>query len=185
MPRAGKPPRFRGWPRRKLPWTDSTTGKTELKPNLWIGGHNQPDDWLTFQSGRERIACEQRRCVVCGEVMEGAMVFGRFFGHYRKQEGWALTDGPAGHPRCIHLAVNTCPHFKRALEKRQSLRKVWDDSVVGRSSFKRPIVAHVWISEDSPYDGSGTGSMSLNPDNIVSITREELAALAKEAPLGV
>lgn len=188
---AGKHPRFKGWPRRKISATvgvsepaSSNASRTEERklPNLWIGGENQlADDWTTFVRAREVAACRDKQCVVCGEKIEGVPVFGRYFrslpgARYvgTRDDNWYSrhSDGPWGHPRCIHLAVNACPHFERWL-------KTSPDT-------DNTIVAYVHVTEENPYKDALWHSGDYRvPEDALALTKVELAALAKEAPMGV
>lgn len=143
-----------------------------MLPNLWIGGRLQlNDDWVSFDTYHSDEAQKKGNCVVCGTRVTGLGVFGRYF---RIGNLWTerRSDGPWGHPRCMHLARHTCPHFERGLKRFSR-------------SYDKTIVAYAWAGDVTTiYDGVGLGDYRV-PEDAIGITSAELAALAKEAPLGL
>lgn len=158
-----------GWPRRWVPWTayrGSAQEATQLKPVPWINGAypEQSNDWLAFPPERSFEAYFNRACVVCGERLDGAVVFGS------ATEGRRETAGPGGHPRCLWLAANTCPNLMR---KMADTPVAWLYFGEGRG--------HVTDDDEDPY----SDGVQVIDEAAVPLTREQLRALAKRDPLGI
>lgn len=188
-------PNEKGWPRQKLDYEDyvDDTGERHVvsqKPNIWLGGdHQKEGNWTQFAEGREVEAMKENLCVVCGCKMRGVMVFLRMWTrHYISWQDredralpktWeaefmpAVTDGPAGHPRCINVAANVCPHVADRPEAQKF-------SVV---------IAYVAGPGVDPYPVKSegmTGTLSIDGlPGLIPLTRKELHELGRRHPLGV
>lgn len=170
-------PSDKGWPRLKCPYQvttsvhDRTGWPVEIRqlPSPWINGHAPNDfgDWLVFPEERSEEAYHERACVVCGEHMDGAIVFGSAVVGRRE------TAGPGGHPRCLWLAANSCPNL---LDSEKTV-VAW--LYVGSGRGHTSLMADEGYGE--PYeDGLQEIDSSATP-----LTRSELRALAKADPLGI
>lgn len=161
-----------GWPRLKCTHVPAERHRLRLGwsdnlrlPVPWINGTfpERHGDWLTFPHDRSVAAYARRLCVVCGENMSGAIVFGSAV------DGDRVTAGPGGHPRCLWLAANTCPN----LLDPDKMIVAWLYVGGGRG--------HITTDPESPYDD---GHQSIDPI-ATPLTRDELRALARRDPLGV
>jgi hypothetical protein len=164
-------PEASGWPRRWLHWKagrgHTPRRQSGLKPVPWINGVHPAEDnnWLQFPPERSDKAYYHRVCVVCGEPMTGTIIFGV------DDEDSHSTAGPGGHPRCLWLAVNTCPHL---MEKGPAETVAWAYEGTGRG-HTCPAVP-----DDEPYSsGSQVVDLDARP-----LTRDELRAWAKRDPFG-
>lgn len=163
----------KGWPRKWVPWTHAPRSydagddwKEELKPVPWINGSGPEEcqDWLAFPAERSFEAYYDRACVVCGEVMEGYVVFGN--ANDKKQ-----TAGPGGHPRCMVLACTTCPNLMRAESEGRVIAYLYTG--VGKG--------HMCLDREEPYnDGLQRIHCRATP-----LTLDELKAIAKRDPMGL
>lgn len=146
-----------------------------------------PHDWLNFGDMQSTACYAARLCVVCGLKLEGAVVLGRFGNADR------LTNGPGGHPRCLHMAVNVCPHFNPSNPRVARRARVGGFEEPGREDR---IVAYLvrserslgWIPEwdhgglvDGPYATFGN-RVEFGAEEL---TRPELRLLALADPLGL
>lgn len=76
-------------------------------PTPWINGtHGLRGDFYSFRIDSLR-ALEDRLCCICGDPLRASVAIGAESGKRRTAGGW-------GHPRCLVLAVRTCPHFTEA-----------------------------------------------------------------------
>lgn len=168
MSAPGTPPRLRGYPRRKM-LAKLSDGTEAMFPNLYVGGKEQHSgDFLTFQDGRARRLIRARECVVCGLPMEGVVILGRYM---TRAAVTRRTDGPPGHPRCVNLAVNICPHFVKARAKLSgTVAYLWDGPGCGFQYGDRRVAdgADARVHEDA-----------------WALTAEELSKIARENPMGV
>jgi hypothetical protein len=168
-----------GWPRRWLRWKGRTIipqGEHRLpglKPSPWINGDGpeKANDWLCFPADRSFSAYYHGACVVCGEPCEGAYVMGAYGGFW--QDKGKETAGPGGHPRCLYLAVTTCPHLLE-IDADKPVAYVYDGF---RNSH---TCRQAEVGEDEPYSD---GVQEVNQD-AVPLTRDELKALARRDPDG-
>ncbi len=167
-----------GWPRPKAEWKaggrmtyagGSRGAMPDRLPVPWMNGPcvAQRGDWHSFRDDAWR-AHAHRLCAVCGERMEGLVVLGQF-GHHPGE-----TSGPGGHPRCMWLAVNSCPHLAE-----QGETVAW--------SYDGPGNGYEISAEDGLQDGGvpenwGEGE-PVSP-GAQPLGREQLKALAKADPLG-
>ena len=72
-------------------------------PVPWINGI-EDCDFHTFRADGFRAHTE-RLCQVCGNPLNKRILLGAYSGN-------KMTSGPGGHPHCIRLAVNLCPHLR-------------------------------------------------------------------------
>jgi hypothetical protein len=117
-------------------------------------------------------------CVVCGLELGRVRVMGRFRGTDRLA-GVMLTDGPAGHPRCIALAARHCPHLRSLAGLDEPLRN---------GAEHDRVVAYVYDGPGPPSlavpKGRGSGLPRVVHPSARKLTPEDLRALAKTDPLG-
>jgi hypothetical protein len=161
-----------GWPRPKRPWKDgvgdgyhrdSRDKLPDLLPAPWINGTEieAQEDWHSFRPDAMR-AHEERLCVVCGEPLNQSVILGVM--DIRRRE----TSGPGGHPRCIWVAVNSCPHLVE---------------------LESDTVAWEYVDEGVGYDGpsheDAYGSGERVDDSAHPLTRSQLKSLARTDPLGM
>jgi hypothetical protein len=167
-----------GWPRRFLP-TDGTPARLPLP---WINGAhpilNGRRGWVELNELRLKEAEKERLCFCCGEALNKTLVMGRHRASFPRDEDepgspiiW-LTDGPGGHPRCMALAAQYCPHLTRQHQ--------------GDPDFR---IALAWAGEgpgyvrfDGPEEG---GARLLCHVSVQALTLGQLRALASADPLGL
>lgn len=143
--------------------TDADGERTDVRrralPLPWINGAPDADGSADFYAFRDdcRRAEVDRLCCICGDALGPLVVIAAMSGAAQTSGGW-------GHPRCIQLSVQLCPHFRHH-----------DDE---------PIVA--WL-----HRGPGVGVVepaTFEVDDIVGsadpVGRDELAHLAKADPWG-
>lgn len=101
-----------GWPRLmlKVPW------KPWAYPLPWISRSAPAFNrigWRELDKDRWAEAERDRLCFCCGMKLERLTIMGRHRASLEDTEPqvW-LTDGPAGHPRCVALAAEHCPHLR-------------------------------------------------------------------------
>jgi len=85
--------------------------------------------------------------------------------------GRAETAGPGGHPRCIWLAVNTCPHLVEHDDPDDTIAWLYVGDGVG-----------YLISPDQLENEYGHGEEII--EGAEPLTRAALRVLAKQDPLG-
>lgn len=158
-----------GWPR---PWLEHPFGRCPLP---WILG-SAPiilDAWLAFDVGRARRAHEQRLCFCCGLPLAARIVLG-CYRPGRAAEALARSDGPGGHPRCLELALGSCPHLASA-GRSETIAYLYEGSGLGYSP-QSTITAHpAW-----PFDQPVRVDPAARP-----LTREALSELASADPRGI
>lgn len=136
----------------------------DLLPAPWISGTSieRRGDWTAFRA--EAIdAYRKRLCAVCGERTGKRILLGVY--NLRKR----LTSGPGGHPRCMWLALNTCPHLVE-LSREQPV--AWE--YVGDGP------GHVIDPEHT--DDYGAGERVV--DEARPVTYEQARVIARLDPLG-
>lgn len=162
-----------GWPRNRY----VAPGRDRALPLPWINGLNPFADargWIMLDGAR-RHACEHERlCFCCGEPLQTLSIMGRHRASFRRGDRrvW-LTDGPAGHPRCMALAAVHCPHLR--------------DQHRGRERF---IIAFTWRGLELGYVempeeivAKGEPRFIVRP-GATPITLGTLRKLAAADPLG-
>jgi hypothetical protein len=69
-----------------------------------VGTDGKPD-FRVIDEAKLVLCIKERRCAICGKVMNGPMAF---VGGPRSIQGHLFTDGPM-HPPCAHYAIQVCP----------------------------------------------------------------------------
>lgn len=163
-----------GWPRAMLqtPWRDRAL------PLPWISGLSpalKPEGWKEMVFERVEQAERQRMCFCCGDLLCKTTIMGRHRASWHDDENdrmiW-LTDGPAGHPRCLALAAGHCPHL---LKQHQG-----DRDYIIALRWDKPGLGYVELPEEM----AGEVRRLVRP-NAVPLTLRELRALAATDPMGV
>jgi hypothetical protein len=162
-----------GWPRARL----AHPAQLRALPLPWINGTKpafEPQGWKMLDAGRRRDCEELRLCFCCGERLDGLSVMGRHRASFRRGDRWVwLTDGPAGHPRCMALAAVHCPHLR--------------DQHRGRERF---IIAFTWRGLELGYVETPEEIVAKGEPRFIvrpgakAITLGTLRKLAKADPLG-
>jgi hypothetical protein len=159
-----------GWPRPKAPWRHEGGYTANRCPELpdrlpvpWINGPciEKDGDWHSFREDAQK-AHHERLCVVCGEPLGKVIALGAMHGD-------KVTAGPGGHPRCIWLAANTCPH----------LVEQHDDEATIAWVYKGPDVGYICDDLDLDWGGGEEIDSSARPLKLA-----ELKELARSNPLG-
>lgn len=147
-------------------------------PNIYCAGKAQHiNNWTSLDAQRCRAAMGKSTldgstsCLVCGLPCEGFYVMMRLFeapapAYPRWCGRIELTDGPGGHPRCMWLARNVCPHL---------------------ANYTHPArtVAYVWALPGCGIEAYSDKAMrSVVRPRAVPINTYELKSLAKQSPLG-
>lgn len=117
------------------------------------------------------LAEKEGICFCCGEVLRKLQVMGR---HRASIEGVHLTDGPAGHPRCVALAAEHCPHLRN--------QHKGDEGFVIALVWRGQGLGYVKTPHEMMVDGSPR--LVVRPE-ATTLTLGELRKLAKDDPLGV
>lgn len=154
-----------GWPR---PWLEHPSGR---RPLPWILG-SAPiilDAWITFDMDRARRAHTKRLCFCCGLPLAALIVLGCYRPE-RKAETLMRSDGPGGHPRCLALALGSCPHLASA-GHRETITYLYEGSGLGYSTDS--------TDPTRPFDQPVRVDPEARP-----LTREALLALAVDDPEG-
>lgn len=99
-----------GWPRAFIEWDEG------LFPLPWVNGTAPAlrlSGFVELNALRARNAEDYRLCFCCGEPLRHLAIMGRHRASLDDTDPqvW-LTDGPAGHPRCMALAAKHCPHLR-------------------------------------------------------------------------
>lgn len=165
-----------GWPRPHARFNPShydtppeESRRVRLLPVPWIAALQSTGavEWTGFHRDADR-AHHQRLCQICGQKLHRLIVLARAF-----QEG--ETSGPGGHPRCMALAAQSCPHL---------LRHGGEDAVVAYL-YDGPGLGYVSAPDWTPAEGETMYSDTNGVDSSsVPLTRGELKALARRDPLG-
>lgn len=149
-----------------LPWINS------WKPALSRTG------WKELDTKRAVEAEEKRLCFLCGEPLGDLSIMGRHRASY-SEEGtdgsrwnW-ITDGPPGHPRCLALAAEVCPHLRTQHEGNE-------DFIIA-FQWEGPLLGYLEVPKDLMTDGS---PRYLVRPGAKPLTLGELRALAEVDPLG-
>lgn len=106
----------KGWPRPTLSVANDLKVRMRLEgadmkqtrlPLMYVSG-TMPSQgvWAGIDGSRMAECIRDRVCIVCGERYRGDYVVARLDNQVGQQSTW-------GHPRCILLAVVSCPHFRR------------------------------------------------------------------------
>lgn len=84
-----------------------------------------------------------------------------------------MTDGPAGHPRCVALAAEHCPHLRTQHKGDETflIAFVWTGGGLG----------YMQAPEDTSMEG---GPRLVVRPGVTDLTLGELRQLALENPLG-
>lgn len=116
-----------GWPRAFVRWDERTF------PLPWVNGLApalRSNGFLELNAWRFRQCEDHRRCFCCGELLRRLSIMGRHRASLDDTEPqvW-LTDGPAGHPRCVALAAAHCPHLLGQHRGREDyvIALAWED----------------------------------------------------------
>lgn len=171
----------RGWPRPWVlfRWRGSTldshaTSELDgtLLPEPYINGATgKHQRWLEFNAEAAKECADERRCTVCGDVMEGKIAYGAF----QVLNGRTETSGPGAHPRCLVLAVKVCPHFRGMVQKFGT-----DSAVVCLLYERGGLGANPYREGSSPWVG---GNVPV-ADDVKRLTADGLDELARVDPLG-
>jgi hypothetical protein len=157
-----------GWPRAMI----RTRWRSRTYPLPWINGWKpmvERHGFKELNTKRNNEAERDRLCFCCGEPLLELSLMGR---HRASFEVW-LTDGPAGHPRCMALAVEYCPHLRKQHR--------------GDPDF---VIAYAWRGKTIGYVETPTEMMmDGTPRRIVrpgatEVTLAEVRELAERCPLG-
>lgn len=112
-----------GWPRPKREARVRWDPDLKMLPAPYINGEpiersvklgRRGDGWLDFRDDCYQRHVVERRCVVCGEPLNKVILLGAFSTDHLDDR--PLTSGPGGHPRCMWLAVKSCPHLQEKSE---------------------------------------------------------------------
>lgn len=136
-------------------------------PAPWIGGlhPHDSDDWHSFRD--DAVRCHHERlCAICGEPMGERVLLGSM--DQRK-----MTAGPGGHPRCIALAVATCPHLAQRRD---------DPDAVVAYEYVGDDVGYLIVNDDQLHNDYGSGE-DIHPD-ARPLTRAQVQQIALRDPLG-
>lgn len=170
-PRAAEDLGAAGWPRPRHEWraARSVNRCPELPARLpvpWINGPRvQADgDWHGFRVDALR-AHHERLCVVCGLPLSQRILLGAM-------RGEQITAGPGGHPRCILLAINTCPHL---------VELDWDDVTVAWE-YIGAGVGYLLDDVDDVEENYGAGEVIVGDAR--PLTRKQAVEIARLDPLG-
>jgi hypothetical protein len=90
------------------------------------------------------------------------------------------TAGPGGHPHCIRLAVNTCPHLVEVASgfgdvERDEVTVAWEYIGSG-NGYEVP---------DENYLGSEWGAGEIVVASARALTRAQVAVIARDDPWGL
>lgn len=165
-----------GWPRSKL----KVDRHERAVPLPWINGMLpaiESDGWKRLDPMRNRVAEDESLCFCCGEPLRELSVMGRHrasFASGRSGRFAWITDGPAGHPRCLALAAAHCPHLREQHGGR-------DDIVIAFSWDRPDTLGYV----ETPLElvQLGEPRLLVRPE-AVPLTLAELRALASRDPVG-
>jgi hypothetical protein len=133
-------------------------------PVPWINGPRvrESGDWHGFRKDATR-AHHERLCIVCGEKLHERILIGSVSGQRE-------TAGPGGHPRCILLAVNRCPHIAER-----------DSTEIVAFEYIGPGVGYI-VASDQLETGWGAGE-DIVPE-ARPLTRPQVARIAQADPWG-
>lgn len=162
-----------GWPRNRY----AHPAQLKALPLPWINGTKpifEQSGWIMLDAVRRRACEDERLCFCCGEPLQALSVMGRHKASFKRgdRQVW-LTDGPAGHPRCLALAAVHCPHL--AAQHR------------GRERF---IIAFTWRSLELGYVETPEEVVAKGEPRFIvrpgakPITLGTLRKLARTDPLG-
>lgn len=163
---------YPGWPRRllKVPW------KPRAMPLVWINASRpafEHNGWKQLDQGRVREARDDLLCFCCGESLSLLQVMGRHRASYEVDGDVArLTDGPGGHPRCMALATEHCPHLRAQLSAAPEREIAF--------VYSGPGLGYIDIPEEMSI---GTPRLLVRPE-AEPLTLVQLLELAESDPLG-
>jgi hypothetical protein len=183
-----------GWPRWMVPMQNG-----RRYPMPWINAISPVFYGLAgftrMDLGRVQAANDDGLCFCCGLPLERVICMGRYAGAREdtdeatfEHEGKPvyLTDGPPGHPRCVALAAQHCPHLRRD----DGLRRPTRDGIVAFAYEGRRDLAclEVPLKREERELPDGTMAEHMRP-RVVNprarrLSREELSALASSDPMG-
>lgn len=179
-----------GFPRQKAPWRnpDGLPARCpelpERLPVPWINGPCierssealRASAWTEFREDGSRAHYE-RLCFFCGQPLGSRILLGAFG---ISIGGRPLTSGPGGHPRCIRIAIECCPHL-----------------VELRNHGPETIVAYEYVGPGTGYEvdpeykdfrewinAEGWGSGEKIDLSARPLTSSQVADIAKKDPLG-
>jgi hypothetical protein len=100
---AGQPASTPGWPRPFHDWQPEI-GDGRRLPVPWVIATDPGGGvaWVALHDHADQ-AHDGRLCQICGLIMDGVVLLG--------VTGDRYTNGPGCHPRCMALALVSCPHF--------------------------------------------------------------------------
>lgn len=160
-----------GWPRPyverdekryPLPWVNGLApalGRTFAELNGW----------------RSRQCEDYRLCFCCGLALVRLQIMGRHRASFEDEQHTVyLTDGPAGHPRCLALAAQHCPHLREQ-------HRGDPDAVIALAWDGRERLGYVELPSEMR---TGAQPRLIVRPGAVPLTLGRLRELAKADPLG-